>query len=535
MKGFFIVTGVLSVFCLGLLAFPTLFNTFLSAQDIAMLDNATDPETKLFFENVYADLEVVRITIFRADVLRSFLFLLFASGLMLAYLKTNFNKIAFGASIGVLILLDLLFVDLRYINTDGTRNSYDQWTEVYKQEYPFTAGEGEKAILAYEIQKDPTIATKIDSALQVLESEFKGQDIDGREKQVRRDFLTFRVLNRNTNFRVYEEGNPFNSSYTSYFNKSIGGYHGAKLGRYQDLIEFHLANRNPSVINMLNTKYYLRPQRGPQGIEGTQLTRINPNALGNAWLTKKVKIVPNANEEITAMEAYKSTRLINSGLFDVQVNGKSVQEFDLTGREAVSLVVPNSPEPIPVNNIPYDAASQQNLALIVQDGELKWIPDNPADSLSPKIFSLMTGTAQGWSPLAETIIDQRYEDNLSKKVFSGNGSIDLISYHPDKLVYKFNSSEEQLAVFSEIFYDQGWKAYVDEQETPILRVNYLLRALEVPSGEHTIRFEYELPSFEKAKTIAIAGSLAILLIIGFGFFIETKKKSEEKDSTVDVE
>jgi uncharacterized membrane protein YfhO len=147
----------------------------------------------------------------------------------------------------------------------------------------------------------------------------------------------------------------------------------------------------------------------------------------------------------------------------------------------------------------------------------------------------MTGTAQGWSPLAETIIDQRYEDNLSKKVFSGNGSIDLISYHPDKLVYKFNSSEEQLAVFSEIFYDQGWKAYVDEQETPILRVNYLLRALEVPSGEHTIRFEYELPSFEKAKTIAIAGSLAILLIIGFGFFIETKKKSEEKDSTVDVE
>lgn len=95
------------------------------------------------------------------------------------------------------------------------------------------------------------------------------------------------------------------------------------------------------------------------------------------------------------------------------------------------------------------------------------------------------------------------------------GNIELISYAPDKLTYKVTSPGKKVAVFSEIYYPAGWNAYIDGEKTEIKRVNYILRALMIPDGEHTVEFRFEPSSVHVANTLAIFGGLLILLFAAF--------------------
>jgi uncharacterized membrane protein YfhO len=112
----------------------------------------------------------------------------------------------------------------------------------------------------------------------------------------------------------------------------------------------------------------------------------------------------------------------------------------------------------------------------------------------------------------------------------------MSSYHPDQMIYKSSSTENQLAVFSEIYYEDGWKAFVDDKEVPVSRVNYVLRAIEVPAGDHDIRFEFSMASYEKTSTMGNIGSIAILLmLIGalYFYFKETDEAVEKSEVTVE--
>ena len=104
-------------------------------------------------------------------------------------------------------------------------------------------------------------------------------------------------------FRVFNQSNTFNDANTSYYHKSIGGYHGAKLRRYQELIENHISQGNSQVINMLNTKYFISPNKQ---------ARINPGALGNAWFVKNIQQVDNADQEIKALTNFNPKTLTSS-------------------------------------------------------------------------------------------------------------------------------------------------------------------------------------------------------------------------------
>jgi len=105
------------------------------------------------------------------------------------------------------------------------------------------------------------------------------------------------LQDKDPNFRVYDATvNTFNAASTSYFHKTIGGYHAAKLQRYQDIIERHITKNNQAVLNMLNTKYFI-----VQGQDGNPFVQRNPAALGNAWFINNIKIVPNANAEIDSL------------------------------------------------------------------------------------------------------------------------------------------------------------------------------------------------------------------------------------------
>ncbi|PTB95142.1 hypothetical protein C9994_11525, partial [Marivirga lumbricoides] len=238
------------------------------------------------------------------------------------------------------------------------------------------------------------------------------------------------ILADKTHYRVLNLNNPFNEARTSYYHSSIGGYHGAKMRRYQDLIENHLQSEigtaieilrsgstdfsELNVLNMLNTKYL------KFGDQAGQIVR-NEAALGNAWFVKKVKKVSSPDEEISVLG---------------EINTKN---------EAV-------------------------------------------------------------------INSERF--NISGTNFS-DGTIELANYTPNDLLYKSSNSNAGLAIFSEIYYPKGWKAYIDGNEVDILQTNYVLRALEIPAGDHEIRFEFKPAAYYTGNKIMWGSSiLLILLIIG---------------------
>ncbi|MCT4624150.1 MAG: YfhO family protein [Schleiferiaceae bacterium] len=264
------------------------------------------------------------------------------------------------------------------------------------------------------------------------------------------------ILNASNNpmyYRVLNLNNPFNDGFTSYYHKSIGGYHGAKLQRYQDLFETQIINemqsiigplqqgQNPAgafastpVLNMLNDLYVIYNPQAP--------ALRNPNALGNAWFINELKVVPNGDAEIKGLS--------------------------------------------------------------------------------------------GINPATTALIKEENAAYATTKNFNGQGTIDLTSYAPNKLVYSANTSADQFAVFSDVYYRDGkdWKVTIDGNEVKHTRVNYVLRGLNVPSGNHEIIFEFKPAAFFTGETISLIGSVLFALLL---IAASIKYYKGEKEEVLDAE
>jgi uncharacterized membrane protein YjjP (DUF1212 family) len=386
-KAFFIAVGLTGGICLLFLIAPG-FNDFFKSADggekkqiYSQVAKSNGPEVA----NQFVDgIESARKAIFRTDVWRSLIFIALAASLLFFYFKGGIQKGLVIAGFGLFILFDMALVDWRYLNDASF---------VPKQQV-----------------QNPYQPTEAD--LQILED----KDPD------------FRVLNVAVN--------TFNDASTSYFHKSIGGYHGAKLKRYQELIEFQISKNNQSVLNMLNTKYVIIADKNQQPV-----AQQNPNALGNAWFVNEYKLVPNADSEIVALS-----------------------HFD---------------------------------------------------------------------PSHTAIIDKRFGDELSEfkeygfKPYKDSAStIKLTHYEPNELTYESNNKGEGLAVFSEIYYKDGWNAYVNGKLSPHIRADYVLRAMHLPAGKNQIEFKFEPAVFAKGEKISLAGSVLLLLACaGSGFAVWKKSRN----------
>lgn len=323
-----------------------------------------------------------RLSLFRTDAIRSLVFVLLTFGLLWFYMKGKLKTGYLFIALTVLMLADLWPVNKRYLNDDD-------FVRKSQVDNPYTATVADLAILR---DNDPS-------------------------------------------FRVYNFSESFDASArTSYFHKNIGGYHGAKMRRYQELVDHRLtrerenfaeafnsgfesvdqAMREATSFNMLNTRYYI--------INANAEPLDNPYALGNAWFVKDFRIVDNADEEIAALD-----------------------DFD---------------------------------------------------------------------PAATAIVDRRFAGELQGFVAPGDqdGRIELVSYKPNHLVFEFEASGERLAVFSEIFYDKGWNAYLDGQKVPHFRVNYVLRGMVVPGGTHGIEFRFEPRSYFTGQNVSLIFSAALLVM-----------------------
>lgn len=236
------------------------------------------------------------------------------------------------------------------------------------------------------------------------------------------------ILQDNSNYRVANfTVSPFMDATTSYFHRSVGGYHAAKLRRYQDLIDRHLSQNNMAVYDMLNTKYFILK-------DGLQ---INPNAAGNAWFVNEVRTVNSPDEEIEAL-------------------------------------------------------------------------------------------GNGFNPKQYAVVDKRFENELPKGSImqDSTAQIEMTDYRVNAQTYKYSAPVAGVVVFSEIYYPKGWTAYIDGKEAPAFRADYVLRAMSVPAGEHTIEWRFAAPKFDLLVNVTRASSVILLLMLVAGIGLSFYQKRE---------
>ncbi|AYL97508.1 hypothetical protein [Mucilaginibacter celer] len=133
-----------------------------------------------------------------------------------------------------------------------------------------------------------------------------------------------------------------------------------------------------------------------------------------------------------------------------------------------------------------------------------------------------------FSPKDEAIVDKQYKNVIDEKQFAGtdpNGKIELTSYSPDHMIYQSGSTSAQVAVFSEVYYNKGWKMLIDGVEKPYFRADYLLRAAQIPVGNHKIEFIFHPASYYTGENISLAGSILLVLALGGAAYTENKKKT----------
>ncbi len=252
------------------------------------------------------------------------------------------------------------------------------------------------------------------------------------------------MQDKELNYRVFDiTKSTFNDAFPSLFHHSVGGYHGAKLQIYQDLIENQIGRFNSSVLNMLNTKYFILPTGQQQPKEAVQL---NPNALGNGWFVNTIKVVKTAREEMDAL------------------NGPSLQ--------------------------------------------------NPSDS-----------TQGNFNPAAVAVIREDRMGKVNSRIGrSGDAYVKLTAYAPNRLSYEVENAQDGFAVFSEIYYPEGWTATIDGRPAEIIRTDYVLRGLNIPAGKHKVEFSFKYPGIDAQETLAVIASILLTIMAGLAVFFSTRPK-----------
>ena len=376
--------------------FPGMMEPFISDQERQMITSIQGMDGNTA-NTILSNIAAMREAMVSADAWRSVIIILIGFALLFLYKMKKLRADYMVICMAVLCLVDMWQVDKRYLNDE---------------------------MFVPKSERDmPHQATSTDLAI------MKDKSLD------------YRVLNL--------ASNTFNENETSYFHKSIGGYHPAKLRRYQEMIDAYIAPEMQKtmqaiaaaggnmqavdgvktfpVLNMLNTKYFILPLQG-----GTTAPIQNPYAQGNGWFVNKLNYVDDANAEYAEV-----------GKIDVR---------------------------------------------------------------------------------HEAVADKKFEAALGQaKANDSTATVKLDKYEPNNLQYTVNSKNGGVVVFSEIYYP-GWTATIDGQPAELGRVNYILRAVSVKPGKHTVVLDFHPTSISTTETIAYIAIVILLLAIAGAGYMEWRKK-----------
>ncbi len=373
--------GIVGGFALIVALVPTLFFSFKTNNHADIVQALTQAlqNNAAAAQKLANALVQDRIAIARADAIRAFLFVAFGYAIVWAFITKKLNtQVAFGL-LAFAVLIDMWQVDRKYLNSKNFESK------------------------------------------STLNNYFQPRDIDH-----------LIASDKDPNYRVYDQTiNTFSDASTSNFHKTIGGYHAAKLKRYDELIQHQFSKSvNQDVLDMLNTRYFIT--KDPEN--GSYRMSRNATALGNAWLVKSVQFVKNSDEEM-----------------------KAISSFD---------------------------------------------------------------------PKVEAIVDEQYKKLLDTTRLGAdpNAFIKMEKYHPDHIEYSYSAPRDVIAVFSEVYYDKGWNMYVDGVQKPYFRADYVLRAAQLEAGNHKVEFKFEPKSYYMGEKISLAGTILLVLCLGFAGYSENKKK-----------
>jgi len=462
----------------------------------------------------------IREQVWNSSMNRSILFTLLAIGCLALYFLTSVSAAISLGALGLIAFLDIITMSSNYLNNSDSADGsgYKYWTPKLEVAFPNTADQADMDILTMETELNSDLNSKVKKGM--AEGRAKANELGAEGSDAKRIEMSygFAALNRNTNYRVFDQQGGFTSAAASYFHKSLGGYHGAKLRSIQNIAEFHLYKSNYKVYDMLNVKYFLN-----MGAEGRTVIP-NETALGNAWFVREAQVVPDANQEILSLGSKFKMDNIGTGRFFV--NG--VEKKSLTGYASAQLqYLPQGAADtldVPLSNgVPMGAD-----VVFVQDmnGKSNLIMKRDFDNDTTKSFSglLTFKVLDDFRPIEEVVVSAAEAKKLKARSWRGEGKIKLKSYAPNKLVYEANASDAGMAVFSEVYYEDGWTATIDGKPADIVRVNYLLRGLELPKGKSKIVFTYNSESFVKFNTISrIFSWLLILVTLGAAGICVRKK------------
>jgi hypothetical protein len=468
----------------------------------------------------------IRQTIYKDSWTRTAAFTFFTGLMLYLFLATSMTPLILTISLLLLTTIDLIPVAYDYLGSQTDVNGdYKYWEENGLIRYPVATNAADREILEMEAAADPKLAGVIAKATQKGNDEAEEYGYTGQARNNVIDASRFTALNYNSSYRIFEQTGAFlSSSRASYFHKSIGGYHGAKLRNFQNVVDFHIAQGNNAVFDMLNVKYIVQQQ----GQGGDVAARLNPMAAGNAWVVKNVRTYASPNDEILALGTEFSLK--NSGNGSLLVNGKEVKDASVFGSEKIQYLIKG----MDTLDVPLSNGMKEGMeAVFVMDANGK------TDLVMPSVFDSEEGkksflrltdikVTQTFDVKEEAVMLESEAKKLSSNIYSGEGTIRMTSYLPNKMKYTADLKDKQLVVFSEIYYPEGWKLLVDGKETPILKVNYLLRGAEIPAGQHKLEMVFDLPKFHRLNTIALIGSLVLfgLLVVGIFFRYKKKEKAE---------
>jgi uncharacterized membrane protein YhaH (DUF805 family) len=460
---------------------PSISGSFLKSEEIKQFNDAAgsvkEADKIEMINGIKSTLIDARKEIFKADIGRSFLFIGLVGLLLFLFLKNKIKSLYLIGGIAVLVLIDQMSVSKRYLNNEEGDMGYLSYEEKQAGGLPYAPENGDKFILASEKKSIANFSSLSASFAEKMKSYnlYESIEDDASLKQL----ADYSILGLNTDYRVFNFNNPFNETSTSYFHKSIGGYHGAKLKRYQEMIDFYIGNEmqtlnrlvsqvkmeklrtldslkidsqekakaifdtisitgmslpdSTPILNMLNTKYIL--------LDKSKDPIVNNQANGNAWFVKKVIFAANANEEMKALKGFdsKNTVVINS---------------------------------------------TENSGLSKEVGQL-------------------TKTS--------------------------NDKIRLTKCGANQLSYQSESNSALPAIFSEIWYPEGWNCYIDGKKTDkIFRADYILRGAMIPAGKHTIVWKFEPTSYATGESLSLYSSVLLLVLFGGISFTSLRPKREEE-------
>ncbi|MES2587395.1 MAG: YfhO family protein [Bacteroidota bacterium] len=463
-----------------------------------------------------ADVKTVRESIFSSSMNRSILFSVLAFGVLALFFYTQISSLFIVLGLTVLVAIDLIPVSRNYLGNQEQGAGYKYWDIAANTMFPISTNSADVQILEMETSLSPNLTMKVAEGEKQGKSKALELNLSGNEKNRVVDAYKFAALNRNSNYRVFDFTGGFSSANASYFHKSLGGYHGAKLRNIQNLYEFHLSQSNNKVYDMMNVKYFI------QETEQGKMANPNMTALGNAWFVKKINAFETPDDEIRALGNQFEVKNIGQG--SLVVNGQVKTSAKVYGSEKLKYVLKGDSLDVRLTN-----GMQEGMeALFVMD-------INGKTNLIPKM-TMQMDTANSFLRLVELKVTDEFKHDeeaimlkseaqkVKSRTFTGNGKINMTAYEPNKITYSVEANGNQFAVFSEVYYPEGWIATIDGKEVEIRKTNYLLRGLEIPRGKHKVEFTFMLPKYEKAGMWSMLGSLIIILSFVVALFFEFKRK-----------